>query len=310
MKIFKPKFWSNKKSLYSILLAPISLIYLALITIRKIFSNPKKMKISIICVGNIYLGGTGKTPLSIEIVKKLNLKTKRATVIKKYYKNQKDEHELIKKKTGCLTLGINRELALKNAEKKNFKIGVLDDGFQDHSVYKDVNILCFNSKQLVGNGMLLPSGPLREKIECVRRAEIVVINGRKDKDFEKNINNISKKTSIFYSKYIPKNISKFKNKKLFAFAGIANPENFFDLLSEYGLIVKKKSIFPDHYNFKKFELQKMNNYAKKKNLQLITTEKDYHRIKGYGYKNIRYLELDLKIFNENDLIKKILKQIQ
>jgi tetraacyldisaccharide 4'-kinase len=111
--------------------------------------------------------------------------------------------------------------------------------------------------------------------------------------------------SIYYSKYKPLNIRYFRGKKLFAFAGIGNPENFFDLLVKNNLNLKKKISFPDHHHFNKKELQVIVNESLKKNLELITTEKDYIRIKNMGIKNIGYLELKLEITKKNNLIKKI-----
>ena len=306
MKIFKPKFWNKKNGFYSIILLPFSYIYLAIISLKRNISYPKKFRISVVCVGNIYIGGTGKTPLSIEIANKLILQKKRVTIIKKYYINHKDEHELIREKNGYLTLGNNRKVALTNASDKGFDIAILDDGFQDNSIHKNLNILCFSAKQLIGNGMVFPSGPLREKLESLKRADIIVINGDKEKEFEKKILSISSEINIFYSKYIPENIDKFKNKKLLAFAGIANPENFFNLLSHYNIDVKKSYSFPDHYNFSKPELEKLFKEAQKNNYGVITTEKDYHRIKSYGFEDLNYLKLKLVISNEDKFINLIL----
>ena len=78
--------------------------------------------------------------------------------------------------------------------------------------------------------MVIPSGPLRDSFKTIKDAQIVVINGEKNEEFEKEVKKVSREIEIFYSKYIAKNTNEFKNKKLFAFAGIGNPENFFNLL--------------------------------------------------------------------------------
>ena len=305
MKLYKPKFWSKKYSLFSILLFPISFVLQILISIKNRLMTARNFNIPVICVGNIYLGGTGKTPLSILIAEELIKQQKKPSIIKKYYPKHKDEHDLINQKVNCLFLAKNRYQAIKNAEKNKCDVAILDDGFQDYSIKKDISILCFNERQLIGNGMTLPSGPLRENISGIKRADIVIINGDRNILFEKKIHNISKNIDIYYSKYVPVNINKFKNKKLFAFAGIGNPENFFDLLVKNNLNLKKKISFPDHHHFNKKELQVIVNESLKKNLELITTEKDYIRIKNMGIKNIGYLELKLEITKKNNLIKKI-----
>ena len=174
---------------------------------------------------------------------------------------------------------------------------------------KTLNIICFNTRQLIGNGLVFPAGPLRERLSSLERAQIVIINGEKNKIFEEKILNISKNIKIFYSEYLPINIEQFKNKKLFAFAGIGNPNNFFDLLSKYNLDVQKKISFPDHYEFKKKEIEQITEDAVNNNLVLITTEKDFYRVKDYGFKDLRYLKVDLKIEEKNKFITEVLKHL-
>ena len=307
MKIIKPKFWEKKYNLISLLMLPITILLQILFIIKKNLTVEHSFKIPVICVGNIYVGGTGKTPLSITIAKELIKRKKKIAIIKKYYSKHIDEHNLINNNLSCLFLDKDRSVAINNAEKKQRDIAILDDGFQDYSIKKDLSILCFNSNQLIGNGMTLPSGPLREKINSIKKSQIILINGRKNKAFESKIFNISKKVEIFYSKYLPINIKDFKKKKLFAFAGIGNPNNFFKLLIDNNLDIKKKLIFPDHYEFSKSEIKEMSNYAKRNKFELVTTEKDYFRIKKYNFKNIKFLKIKLDIFEKDKLMKKILK---
>jgi tetraacyldisaccharide 4'-kinase len=308
MKILKPKFWQNKLNFFSIILLPFTLLYMVLIKIRKSFSIQKKFKIPLICVGNIYIGGTGKTPLAIKIKNELE-NFKKTVVVRKYYKNHKDEHRLIKEKTNSLILNSSRSAAIKEAEINNYDAVILDDGFQDYSIKKDLNILCFNSNQLIGNGLLFPSGPLREGMSSIRDAKIIIINGKTNKEFEKKIFEISNNTNIYYSKYLPLNTSQFKGKKILAIAGIGNPDNFFETLKENHLDIQKTISFPDHYEFKKEELEKIIEEARQNNWEIVTTEKDYYRINILGFKNIKYLEIELKILDKEKLISQILRYI-
>lgn len=309
MKISKPKFWETQKNIFSFILTPISKFLLMYAFLKKKNSVEKNFNIPVICVGNIYIGGTGKTPLSIEIANQLN-KLKKTAIIKKYYKEHKDEHELINAKTNCLILDTDRSLAIEKAKKNGYKIAILDDGFQDYSIKKDLNILCFNSNQLIGNGYTFPSGPLREKLESIKRADIVIINGQKNKIFEETIINISSDINIFYSEYVALNIKQFKNKNICAFAGIGNPENFFKTLNDNNLHLKKTFSFPDHYEFSKTEITNIINYSKKENLELITTEKDYYRIRNFGFKNIKYLKIDLRILKKEKFFHQIMSAVQ
>jgi len=260
-------------------------------------------------VGNIYLGGTGKTPLAIEIIKILEKLNKKAALVKKSYTNHLDEFKLIQSKGVTLFKALSREVAIKNAVKDGFEYVVLDDGFQDFSINKNLNIVCFNEKQLDGNGMTLPSGPLREPISSLRRCQIVVINGSQNLEFEKKIKNISNNISIYYSRYHPTNIEKFKNKNLLAFAGIGNPENFFHLLKKNNLNIIKKVSFPDHYKYSLKELNNLINFSTQNDLKLVTTEKDFFRIKHLHLSQIEYLNVRLEISNKDTLEKEINKYI-
>ena len=309
MKFLKPKFWESKNNILAVLLRPISLLFYFLTALRKSFIAPKKFRIPIICVGNIYVGGSGKTPVSIMIANILKTNNKSSAIIKKYYKDHEDEHKLINNITNSLILNKNRVAAIEKAERENFDVGILDDGFQDHTIKKTLNIICFNNRQLIGNGLVFPAGPLRERLSSLERAQIVIINGEKNKIFEEKILNISKNIKIFYSEYLPINIEQFKNKKLFAFAGIGNPNNFFELLSKYTLNVQKKISFPDHYEIKKKEIEQITEEAANNNLDLITTEKDFYRVKDYGFKDLRYLKVDLKIEKKNKFITEVLKYL-
>ena len=308
MKIFKPKFW-EKINLISIFLYPASLILQLLIATKKIFISQNSFKIPIICIGNIYLGGTGKTPLSILITRELIKKKKKPAIIKKFYKAHIDEHKLINNSLNCLFLNNTRLKSIKAAERKHYNVAILDDGFQDISIKKDLNILCFNSNQLIGNGLTIPAGPLRESVSAIKKAQIIVINGNKDKLFEKRILTVSEKIKIFYSRYLPTNINQFKKKKILAFAGIGNPNNFFNLLRDNNLNVQKKVAFPDHYEFSKVEIQDMIATSREKNLELVTTEKDYFRIKKFGLKNIKYVKLKLHILKKEKLLSHILSYL-
>ena len=307
MKLKKPLFWSKNNNLYSFILFPFSLLIQLLFFFKNIFLKTKKISIPVICVGNIYLGGTGKTPLSIEIVRILKKFNMTPVLVKKFYTDQFDEIDLINSKNIKIIKNSSRYIALKEAEERGFKSIVLDDGFQDHSIYKDLSILCFNEKQLIGNGFTIPAGPLREPLSALRRSKIILINGKKNEDFENKIKSINNEINIFYSKYIAQNSHKFLNENILAFAGIGNPENFFDLLKENNINVEKKISFPDHYNYSKKELDKLLKISKENNLKLLTTEKDFFRIKHFNTTDIDYLTIKLEIINE-ELFEKELKK--
>jgi tetraacyldisaccharide 4'-kinase len=307
MKLFKPKFWDKKKSIIAFFLLPLSVIFQILVLIKNIFIRKNNFSIPIICVGNIYLGGTGKTPLCIELSKILKKLNKKNAIIKKYYKAHEDESRLVESNEIRLFESSSRALAIKKAEIEKFDCVILDDGFQDSSIIKDLNIICFNEEQLNGNGLTLPSGPLREPLNSLRRSQIVVINGKTNEAFEKRIKSISDSISVYYSQYLPTNIDQFKSQNLLAFAGIGNPNNFFNLLKKYNLRIIKELSFPDHYDYSLRELNDLVAFSKNNNLQIITTEKDYFRLKKYKIPQIQYLNVKLAIKNEKKFEDEVMK---
>ena len=308
MRIKKPKFWDNKhKTLISILLIPISALYIFFFWVNRIFVNSKtykKPKIPIICVGNIYLGGTGKTPLVREIYKIIKSFGKNPAIVKKYYDYLSDEIKMLEK-TGKIYTSRKRNTAIFLSASNNHDVAILDDGFQDFSISPNLSILCFNSKQMIGNGQIIPSGPLRESFNAIQRADCIIINGDKNLEFEKKIFKFkgNKKLHIFYSKYKIKNIEKFKDKAITAFAGIGNPSNFFDLLRKNNLNLIKTHTFPDHYNYSSKDFDVLN---KDNSSILVTTEKDYYRLNDIQKKICQYIEVDLEIENQ-ELFKDIIR---
>ena len=309
MQFKKPLFWDYQRaSFWSVLLFPLSIIYLALnwiIKITTIFKTYKKSPIPVICVGNIYLGGTGKTPLVREIFNISKSFGKNPAFIKKYHDYLSDEINMLRD-TGKTYITNKRLEGIFLSVSENHDIAILDDGFQDFSVKPDFSILCFNSKQMIGNGQVIPSGPLRERLNAIQRADCIIINGDKNLEFEKKLSKIieNKKTlHIFYSKYIISNIEKFKNREITAFAGIGNPTNFFDLLKENNLNIKKTYSFPDHHNYSEKDFKKIINDNSTK---IITTEKDFYRMNEVQKQSCEYVKVDLEIKNK-DKFKEIIK---
>ena len=159
------------------------------------------------------------------------------------------------------------------------------------------------------NGLVIPSGPLREGLSALKRANCVIINGKKNTDNEKRILSHNKKIKIFYTKYKAQNIDEFRNKKVIAFAGIGSPDSFFDLLKNNNIDILEKISFPDHYNYSDKELENLINKAKENNTILLTTEKDFLRIEENYKKNINYLKIIVEIENRNQFIEEIKKDI-
>ena len=309
MNFFKPKFWDkNQFSLLSILLFPIALLIKLLNLFKRCITKTYQCPIPVVCVGNIYLGGTGKTPLCIEIFSILKDLNMNPAFIRKKYDSFQDEVNL-QKQIGPIYQSKKRIEALKEAIQNKANVAILDDGFQDFSINKNLSVICFNEKQWVGNGLVIPSGPLREELSALKRADHVVINGEKNTDIENKIFSKNKEIKIFYTKYKPQNINEFKNKKVIVFAGIGNPENFFNLVKDNKIHAVEEIKFSDHHEYSEKEIENLFNKAKKNNAILLTTEKDYFRIGEDYKKNINYLKIEVKMENQDQFIEEIKKII-
>ena len=306
MNFNKPKFWNNQFSLLSFVLYPFSLIYTLLFNLKRILSKKISFSKPVICIGNIYLGGSGKTPLAITISKMLLQNSFNPAIIRKKYDSQFDEVDMIKEHFSKILEHKKRKLAIETAITKGHDFLVMDDGMQDFSIKTNLNIVCFNTEQLEGNGFVLPAGPLREKLNGLKRCKIAVLNGEKNEKFERKLKKESNSIKIFYSKYRLENFDHLRNKKILCFAGIGSPSNFFKILEENGIKVNKKISFPDHYNYKKKDLDFINELAKKHDLEVITTEKDFFRLKKIGYENIKFVRVNLVIEKEKELLKYII----
>ncbi len=307
MKIYKPRFWDSKKfSVWSYVFFPFSVIFNLINLIKFKYFKREKFSIPIILVGNIYLGGTGKTPLCIEIFQILKLLKLNPAFIKKHYRKYADETNLLEN-IGKVFSNKQRLKAIKSLIDNNFQVAILDDGFQDPSIKSDISIICFSEKQWIGNGFVIPSGPLREKLNALKRCNYVFINGNQNLEFEKIINKFNPEIKIFYTQYKLTNINDIINRKVLAFAGIGNPENFFDLLKDNNIEIIETLKFPDHYDFEKIDIINLNKRAKELNACLVTTEKDYFRLNNEDKKNIKYLKLELLIDKKDEFINELKK---
>tara|TARA_B100001121_G_scaffold310521_1_gene342195 strand:+ start:65 stop:1015 length:951 start_codon:yes stop_codon:yes gene_type:complete len=305
MKFKKPKFWDfNKPNLLSFLLLPFTLPFL----ISNFFLNKKSKKkfekIKSICVGNIYVGGTGKTPSVIELFNILKKHNFRVSTGKKYYSDQLDEQSILKKKTDLICAN-SREKIIEIAIQNNQEVLIFDDGLQDKQISYNIKIACFKGQNWIGNGNLIPSGPLREKISSLRKFDAIFLKHAESKKSQilEIVKNINPKIEIFFTSYEVINLEKFDNSKDYLiFSGIGNPEDFRYTLMKKNFNIVNEITFPDHHNYRKIDIDQIKLKAKKLNAKIVTTEKDYIKIADDDKKNIDFVEVCLKIEDEEKLI--------
>ena len=306
MKLKKPKFWDYQKpNFLSYILLPLTLpiiinnFFLDLKKNIKKSTRPKK-----ICIGNIYIGGTAKTPLTIKIYQILNNLNIKTATIKKFYKNHYDEQRMLSEKT-ILYCEKTRISALDKAIQDKVDVAIFDDGLQDKTINYDLKIVCFNNIKWTGNGFLIPAGPLREKINSISKYDAAFLNGN-----EKNnsmlkllLKKYNANIKIFESKYKAININQINiNEKYIIFSGIGNPENFKQTLVNNNIKITKEIIFPDHHNYTQKDIDYIRSKAIDHNSKILTTEKDYIKIKSFKSDDITYLKIELDIKNEDKLI--------
>ena len=310
MKLKKPSFWDlQKPNFLSYLLIPFSLPIIIRNFLFQFLKKEKSSKIKTICVGNIYLGGTGKTPLTIKISEILNQLNIKVATVKKNYSNQKDEQLLLKQKTS-LIIADSRKSAIYQGINQNYEVLVFDDGLQETKIDFDIKLVCFKSKNWIGNGQLLPAGPMREKVSSLKRFDAVFLNGSSN-DFEKienQIRNVNLDIKIFKTFYKILNIKKYNlESKYLIFSGIGNPSDFKDILLENKFDVVREIVFPDHYDYNLNDFKKIQSIASDEKLKILTTEKDFMKIPEQFKKDIDFLAIELVIQDEKKVIELLTK---
>ena len=236
-----------------------------------------------------------------KILKRHNFK---CCFVKKYHKDQIDEQEILKNQ-GKLFLSFKRTNAIQEAEDENYDIAILDDGLQDRTVAYNLSFVCFNNLNWVGNGFTIPSGPLRESFKTIKDHKNIFVTGNLTnlESIKKEILKINPQSNILSALYVPLNLNEFdKKEKYLVFSGIGNHESFVSMLKSNGLNIIKDLEFPDHYNYSDQKIYDITSQAKKLNCKILTTEKDFLRLKANSSNEIKFIKSELKINNENDFL--------
>ena len=314
MKFKKPYFWDYKKpNLIAYLLTPLNFIFKINNIILNVIPKKKYQNIKTICVGNIYIGGTGKTPTVIKLYEIFKNNKLKVSTAKKYYLDQEDENTILKNRSEFITLN-NRQKIVQKAIKENYELLIFDDGLQDRQIDYDFKLVCFDSKNWIGNGFLIPSGPMRETIYSLKKYDAVILKNVYKKsnqnEIYESIKKINPKIKIFNSYLKIKDKNEFDlNDKFLIFSGIGNNNSFKDLLIENRFNVIEEIVFPDHFNYKTHDISNLLKVAKNKNLKILTTEKDYVKIPKNLRENINFIKIDLEILEQKQLTELIKTKI-
>lgn len=302
IKLNYPNFW-QQKSLINYLLLPLSGIYWILGRIRQSIYTPISFPAKVICIGNITVGGTGKTQLVKLLAEYFTAKNISFVILARSYNSKLDKAVLVNSAMDADDVG-DEALELSEygtviatrhytdglgiIDKMSPEIILVDDGMQNPRFIKDLTLITIDSMRGVGNGMLIPAGPLRQTMTSAKYDAVVMI-GNKDSVFKTT-------TPLFHASITAREqvTAKNKNIRYFAFAAIGNPEKFFLTLQQAGYDIARKQSFPDHHHYSITEIRELLDYAIKHDLQLITTKKDIVKLRDYT-KQIIALDVNLTI---------------
>ena len=285
----KPDFWT-KCGLLSNSLLPVSWLYDITSKAARRSSPTWKAPIPVICIGNLTMGGTGKTTVAISICQKLVERGQRPHFLSRGYGRQTTaiqrvdpskhgiddvgDEPLLLAQVAPVWVNRDRVIAAKRACAEGATCIIMDDGFQNPGLYKDYSFLVFDGPYGIGNGRIFPAGPMREHLkDGCDRADTAVIIGQDFKSISSTLT-----LPIANAEILPQKPLDLNERRVAAFAGIGRPEKFFQTLREMGAELILKKSFPDHHCFSKTEIEDLLLEASKLTGELFTTEKDYVRI--------------------------------
>ncbi len=296
-----PSHWQHK-NLLSYALLPLGFLYAQATALRLKLKKSKSVSIPVICIGNLTAGGTGKTPTAIAIADIIQKLGKKPFFVSRGYggnlsgvivDTQKhtpaqvgDEPLLLAQKAG-VSINADRHQAAKKAIENGAEVIIMDDGFQNPSLKKDLSFLVFDGGSGIGNAFPLPAGPLRESFaKGLKRADAAIIIGDDKTNLQAKLKNIP----VFKAK-ISSQSPNLGNKSMIAFAGIGRPQKFYDSLLAENVNVVKTIDFPDHHFYTEQELNDLLSLAQQQNAGLITTSKDWVKIPPHLQPHFQVLEI-------------------
>jgi tetraacyldisaccharide 4'-kinase len=282
------------------------MLYRLAIKINKLVAgDPFKANIPIICIGNLTVGGNGKTPLAIAIGNHLQNKGYRLAFLSRGFGGRikkplavdlhlhdhfaVGDEALMLARIAPTYVGSNRSLAAKMAMADGADILVMDDGMQHHSLHKDLTILAIDSKYKFGNELMLPAGPLREPLaDGLSKADVIVYTGAIQglkRTYDKPLFNVG---------YQIANCEEIAHKSFIAICSIALPEKFFETATAAGATIMEKHIYPDHYNYTAKEIDNLLSRANQLGVKVLTTSKDAIKLNPDQQKKVVVLNLALE----------------
>lgn len=294
----EPAFWYRPRSFKSHALRPLGLLYGA-ITERRMLRKGFDAGIPVICVGNYHVGGAGKTPTVLALTKLLRELGETPVVLSRGYGGRlkgpvmvdRERHTatdvgdepLMMVRDVPVTVAHDRLEGVALAKSQGATVILMDDGFQNPRLLKDTSLIVIDSERGLGNGKVFPAGPLRAPLnaQLARTDALVVIgDGRAANDVAAELAKRNKPELRARLKPDAASLAQLFGKKVFAFAGIGDPERFFRTLRASGIDLVRTRAFDDHHMFSDNEIAALGADAGREQLTLVTTEKDFARLRG------------------------------
>lgn len=312
MFFLAPKFW-RQDSMLSRILQPAAWGYEYISLWHRKRTKIQKVSVPVICVGNLVMGGAGKTPTVLALVDMLKkmgqnphiLSRGYGAVIKDSIRVDPKKHTYLQVGDEALLLaekaptwaGQDRVLSAKLAISHDASVIIMDDGLQNNSLYKDLNLLVVDTMQGFGNGRVFPAGPLRESPHRgVRKANITIAIG--DGVLPKGIPQATRAYMRAVDEIYPRSV--------LAFAGLGYPEKFNRTLQDYGFEVKRFIPFPDHHPYTIPEMERLLKMASRRKIDLITTAKDFLRIPEHFKRDVSSFNVKLE-FEESEKLYELIE---
>lgn len=310
-----PVFWQTQNWI-SRLLQPIAYLIYGLRVWRQMGSRPYRAKVPVICVGNVTMGGAGKTPICMKLALLAQASGLKPFFVSRGYGGSyegiiqvdKQKHAaalvgdepLLLSEYAEVIIGKNKKQAIRKAVSLGAELIILDDGLQNTTIHKDISLLVIDGMQGIGNGWLFPAGPLREPLKIAeKKCDLVVIMGSDIHNVRYELHQKFIQTSI--QNKLPHGL---KNKSVIAFAGLGFPEKFFISLRALPLEIIETISYPDHYPYTVKDIEQMQKQAIKHQATLVTTAKDWVRIPEELRSDIRVIEHMVTLTAEGEQILK------
>ena len=308
MPIKAPDFWQKKHAFLSRLLSPLGRLYAWVVRRRIRKTKPYESKIPVVCVGNLVMGGVGKTPMAVSIAEYFKMNGMKPVFLTRGYggglsnimvdpdrhkASQTGDEALLLARVAPTIVDADRARGAKKAESIGADVIIMDDGFQNPQLVKTLSFAVFDGRYGFGNGQVFPAGPLREPLQDgLNRANAFVVVGKDLAGVRKEIGGRYENLP-FIGMHIEQNVAiieQLSGKRVFAFAGIGYPEKFFDMLKEYGCDVVGTKSFPDHYPYTDQDITDLIDQAGKSDAVPVTTAKDFVRIAPRFRQSIQVVE--------------------